>query len=149
MKALAVTGKAEAGMERIEQLMTQIRGPDSASSFSRFLARPWFTRRWVYQEAARGHDVSVHCGQSEILWVWFSEGMDVLKMATDNWLRLPKESMNAIDTVCTIQAGRKPILDLLWNFHAAQCSDPKDMSSLLAPWQIKILVGRHGFQAGI
>lgn len=42
---------------------------------------PWFARRWILQEIALGHDITVHYGYHKIAWHWFSRGIILLPEA--------------------------------------------------------------------
>jgi len=52
--------------------------PPPARLFNGFLSLPWFTRRWVIQEASLGHDIVVHCGSTLMSWEWFAGGIAAL-----------------------------------------------------------------------
>jgi hypothetical protein len=126
-RSLAIAGKSIADLGLAEEVCKDLIGFDFiAYVLMRFFSRPWFQRRWVLQEAALGHDITARCGHWKIAWSWLSDGIDVLKLAVDKGFRLNLESINAIDSICTIRTQTLKILDLLWNFHSAECYDPRD-----------------------
>lgn len=125
-RALALLKKTQSPFSEVKKLLVPFFDMDGDIEISRFLARPWFRRRWVLQEAALGHDITVHCGQTNLGWTWLVDGIDALRAATEDGLRLNSESIGSIENVCTIGRGPQSILDLLWDFHSAQCSDPRD-----------------------
>jgi hypothetical protein len=90
-----------------------------------FLSRPWFQRRWILQEVALGHDITVRCGSFKCAWTWVLEGISILA-AQDHGFGLENPHTSAIKQVLGLQEGRGQILDLVWKFDTAQCSDPRD-----------------------
>ncbi|KAF2185647.1 HET-domain-containing protein [Zopfia rhizophila CBS 207.26] len=100
---------------------------DNEDAVPRFLSRPWFRRRWVLQEVALAHDITVRCGPYKTSWNSFVEGISVLKshVATQT-IRLNPEATGSVETLAAISSGSHHILDLMFNFHATRCSDPRD-----------------------
>ncbi|EUC32189.1 hypothetical protein COCCADRAFT_37857 [Bipolaris zeicola 26-R-13] len=41
------------------------------STLQQLFLNPWFTRRWVLQEIALAHEITVHYGYDKISWNWF------------------------------------------------------------------------------
>jgi hypothetical protein len=56
--------------------------PSLLAAMNAFLARPWFTRRWILQEVKLAHAVTVHCGQHRISWAWIRHVMETLSTAS-------------------------------------------------------------------
>jgi hypothetical protein len=85
-----------------------------------FFQRPWFSRRWVIQEACLARQATVHCDNCSI-------PLPVLALAARQFLNL-----DLSDYPTRMVANlRRPsaslsILELLWNFHEAACLEPRD-----------------------
>jgi hypothetical protein len=96
------------------------------NAVGRFLSRPWFQRRWILQEVALGHDVVVRCGSYKCTWTWIVGGITAL--AANNFYGLVSQPQHriALKQVLGLREGKGRILDLLWNFDSAQCSDSRD-----------------------
>jgi len=92
----------------------------------RFLLRPWFQRRWILQEVALGHDVVIRCGSYKCTWTWIVGGINAI--ATNSFYGLVPKSQHkiALKQVLGLREGKGRILDLLWSFDSAQCSDSRD-----------------------
>lgn len=99
--------------------------PTIAKAVRGFLSRPWFQRRWILQEVALGHDITVRCGSFKCAWTWVLEGISALA-AQDHGFGLENPHTSAIKQVLGLQEGKGHILDLVWKFDTAQCSDPRD-----------------------
>ncbi|KAI1390721.1 HET-domain-containing protein [Hypoxylon trugodes] len=94
-------------------------------SFGDFSERPWFSRRWIIQEACLARRAIVHCGG-------YSVPLSSLVLAAERYQTLDMSSY-PIKVMANL---RKPtenltILQLLWNFHEAQCLEPKDRVAAL------------------
>lgn len=88
--------------------------------FSDFANRPWFSRRWIIQEACLAQQATVYCGS-------YSIPLPSLVLAATRF-----QTLDMSDYPIKVMANlRRPmtkltILELLWNFHEARCLDPKD-----------------------
>lgn len=96
------------------------------NAFGRFLSRPWFQRRWILQEVALGHDIIVRCGSYKCTWTWIVGGINAL--AANNFYGLISQPQHriALKQILGLREGKGRILDLLWGFDSAQCSDSRD-----------------------
>jgi heterokaryon incompatibility protein (HET) len=112
--------------QTIHDLVFDIWGEISSKPIEQFLHRSWFQRRWVLQEAALSHDATVHCDLVKIGWQWLLDGLEALQVATEVGFELDHEALKALKNVCMLRSNSGKILDLLWGFDAAECSDPRD-----------------------
>lgn len=100
-------------------------GKDYTPEIKQFFQREWFKRRWVLQEAALGHDITVHCGHAKMDWEWFLGGVKYLLQEPEHTF-----TWDATTALSTLQALRNTpghnLLDLLWHFHMSRCSKPQD-----------------------
>lgn len=93
--------------------------------FGEFAARPWFARRWVIQEACLAQHAIIHCGS-------YSIPLPSLVLAATRF-----QTLDMSDYPTKVMATlRRPttkltILGLLWDFHEAQCLDPRDRIAAL------------------
>ncbi|KAF2431460.1 hypothetical protein EJ08DRAFT_587342, partial [Tothia fuscella] len=91
------------------------------------LQLPWFRRRWVLQEVANGHDITIHCGHAKMPWLSFQAGLNLLhENGILNRINLSKMALDALAVVTAISEKKNSILDLVWNHHATECSDLRD-----------------------
>jgi hypothetical protein len=100
-------------------------------SLSSFLNRPWFSRRWVLQEVAMNTNVTVHCGNYQISWVWVQTALKILNHISaderkNNFELLSITSISAIESIATLYWENRTILDLLWSCHSTKCADQRD-----------------------
>jgi len=93
--------------------------------FLEFSKRPWFSRRWIIQEACLAQQAIVYCGS-------YSIPLSSLVLAAIRF-----QTLDMSDYPIKVMANlRRPstkltILELLWNFHEARCVDPKDRIAAL------------------
>ncbi|TDZ54772.1 Heterokaryon incompatibility protein 6, OR allele [Colletotrichum trifolii] len=111
--------------ETRQRILEQTIGPNYFSRIQALLDREWFKRRWVIQEASLARHVKVHCGS-------YSHDLSSLIPLA----RLATEEQD--DDVChrlwftqDLRWDPKPILELLWIFHDAECLDPMDRVAAL------------------
>ena len=91
-----------------------------------FFRLPWFSRRWVIQEACLSRQAFVHCGKQII-------PLPVLSQAAERFQRLDMSDY-AIEMTANLNGMKtqSTMLELLWHFHEATCTEPKDrIASLL------------------
>jgi hypothetical protein len=101
-----------------------------------FMARPWFTRRWVLQEVERATDVTVHCGDQRLAWTWFSKGRrNLLADRADRSSSFRAIGLISADITRTLDSlwslGHRSdvgltIFQLLWDYHTSVCADERD-----------------------
>lgn len=122
-----------------------------AFRLSTFFSKPWFTRRWVLQEVALAHVVSVHCGFQHLSWNWFQPGVarlwDFAKRPKFHGCLSP-QATQTLENIFMLQAlkieneitGRKRgngmisgrdvwvqrLVRLLWTYHTTMCFDERD-----------------------
>lgn len=122
-----------------------------AFRLSTFFSKPWFTRRWVLQEVALAHAVSVHCGFQQLSWNWFQPGVaklwDFAKRPMSHGVLSP-EATQALENIFTLQDLRmekvilqkktrdvevsepyvwmETLLRFLWTYHTTLCFDERD-----------------------
>ncbi|KAI0444708.1 HET-domain-containing protein [Xylaria telfairii] len=100
-------------------------GLDGLRAFGDFADRPWFSRRWVIQEACLARKATVHCGThstplpSIVLAATRFQTLDIsdYPIRVMTYLRTPTTELT--------------ILELLWNFHEARCLERKDRIAAL------------------
>lgn len=95
---------------------------DVEKTIDRFLARPWFGRRWILQEVALAFDVIVRCGQFKMPWQWLARGSRML-----NSYRLAQKSFGissrrVVETITFLSTPSNQLLALIFEFHASECS---------------------------
>ncbi|KAH7080530.1 heterokaryon incompatibility protein-domain-containing protein [Paraphoma chrysanthemicola] len=126
---IIATGAAEKGYgdtDRVVSANLKIGGKTYPSDVRSFFRRDWFCRRWVLQEVALGHDITVHCGELKLAWEWLIDGVSCLLRSDE--LAVAWGDVSTIVAVQTMQNYYgKTLLDLLWVFHASQCSEPRDI----------------------
>jgi hypothetical protein len=92
----------------------------------KFFDRPWFSRRWVIQEACQVNRATIYCGKYSI----------PLVVITSAARRFQSLDMPSYPIKMAANLGRSTLnlslLDLLWTFHEAECVENKDrIASLL------------------
>ncbi|KAI3534094.1 HET domain-containing protein [Colletotrichum filicis] len=103
-------------------------GADHILQLKRFLSRPWFSRRWIIQEACLAKEAKVHCGTSSLGLPWFVAAARQLECVEELY---GFQYHYQILMMKSLSEERKPILQLLWNFHAAKCREPEDRIAAL------------------
>jgi len=103
-------------------------GPDNLHGFVHFFNfsnRPWFSRRWVIQETCLARKATVHCGS-------YSIPLPSLVLAAIRVQTLDISSYQ-IKVMANLHkpATKLTMLELLWQFHEAQCLEPKDRITAL------------------
>jgi hypothetical protein len=90
-----------------------------------FFDRPWFSRRWVIQEACLANRATVHCGK-------YSIPLPVVTLAATRFQSLDISSYT-IKMAANLGrlTAKLSLLDLLWIFHEAICVEPKDRIAAL------------------
>ncbi|RYP21720.1 hypothetical protein DL765_002076 [Monosporascus sp. GIB2] len=114
----------------IKEELKRFFGHTRPEVIQRFFALPWFRRRWVVQEAARG--ARFYCGSIDISSHSFHQALYVLNKST-----LPFDR-EVIDHIANLEAvsemyehGKNDspgcgILDMLVRFNSPACSDERD-----------------------
>lgn len=103
-----------------------------------FLSRPWFSRRWILQEAVLNIFTTVHAGKHSIHWDQLMEAISLLRdlctnrvgedniptLFTDIW-KNPR-SRETMSVMSRLRSPQNDIFSLLWDFHTSECRDPAD-----------------------
>ncbi|KAB5511738.1 heterokaryon incompatibility protein-domain-containing protein, partial [Coniochaeta sp. 2T2.1] len=90
-----------------------------------FFNRPWFSRRWVIQEACLANRGTVHCGK-------YSIPLPVVTLAAARFQSLDMSSYTIkMATNLGLSTAELSLLDLVWTFHEADCLEPKDRIAAL------------------
>ena len=110
---------------RVAFLMGKSLGLNGLGCVLDFFRQRWFSRRWVIQEACLARQATVHCGSNSIPLpnlVLFAQRFQALDMSDYNIKMTAK--------LCRPTRSLS-ILELLWNFHEADCLDNKDRVAAL------------------
>lgn len=99
---------------------------DTAKIVNRFLARPWFGRRWILQEVALGCDIIVRCGPLKLSWNWFVRSIRILNSHPLTRYPLCTNSVPSVEAITNLDSGSRHILELLFIFHSSECSALRD-----------------------
>lgn len=103
-------------------------GGEAFNSISDFFDRPWFSRRWVIQEAHLARQAIVHCGKH-------STPMCIVAAAARKFqcMDLSSYPIRMAAYLSQLNFSNTPtLLELLWKFHEARCVDRKDRVAALA-----------------
>lgn len=102
-----------------------------AASVKSLLENVYWTRRWVIQEISSHPHTTLHLGDRKFPWKTFTS----IILDLDNYRlesQAEKDSIQSlVNRVKTLTGPRRPIMDLLLRFHAAECSDPRDRLAAL------------------
>ncbi|KAE9368268.1 HET-domain-containing protein [Stipitochalara longipes BDJ] len=93
-----------------------------------FLRIPWFTRRWIIQEAALSPESScrLYCNDSDITWHALSHALLLLSRSSFRFDDKIIEQLRLSDNFTRELNDSWSILDCLVGFHIAQCQDGRD-----------------------
>lgn len=104
-------------------------------SLAKFLARPWFERLWVVQEAAKAKTAILICGYHAFKWESFCDVLrDINRYSLDAYF-LPEEGRQPLQNVITVgrvredQTREQRSLTLYQLYTRAcgfRCTDPRD-----------------------
>ncbi|KAJ5031873.1 heterokaryon incompatibility protein-domain-containing protein [Bipolaris maydis] len=101
------------------------------STLQQLFLNPWFTRRWVLQEIALAHEITVHYGHDKIAWNWFAKGtlllpeLDEQHKTQGRWASY-QPYIVAKKTIETSLKRELWLPDSLLEHVSAECSDPRD-----------------------
>ena len=90
-----------------------------------FLARPWFSRRWIVQELCNACEVILLFGRYELSWLDFSAALDTLASAPDDSRSLQKYSANSLMIWRNGVIGES-VLKAMEIFHTFEGGDDRD-----------------------
>ncbi|KAF9885371.1 hypothetical protein FE257_012988 [Aspergillus nanangensis] len=130
----AVTN-ADKNNQSIRDTLTEVFGTQDLTHVEKMTKIPWFTRRWIVQEAALAKTCVVFFGRS----IAPMEPVHIaMAMLSNSAVLPPKVNRGAMDNMLTINAVQNyrkrfigqpadyTILDVLINCHAADTSEPRD-----------------------
>ena len=94
---------------------------EAMKAINEFFQRPWFSRRWIIQEACLARHATVHGGSRRSL------PLSLLSLAATRFQRMDMSDY-AIKVAANLgcQTTGLSMLELLWHFHEAACLEPKD-----------------------
>lgn len=114
-------------------------------SLTLFFSRPWFSRRWVLQEAVLCPFTSVQCGIFSVPWIHLRDSVRIIESLCVNHngksnfsnsqtvlnsfiaeLRVTSASREVMRVLCRLQNSKEQLLTLLWDFDTSRCTDPGD-----------------------
>ena len=109
---------------QISALMRRYLADDGRSGLgflAEFFEQPWFSRRWVIQEASLARKATVRCGSHSI-------PLSVLVSAATRFQNLDMSwyTLKVVASLRRPPSTKFGLLELLWDFHEAGCRDPKD-----------------------
>jgi len=116
--------------DSVVELADDVFGDRSVEKIEMFFSRPWFTRRWVLQEAKFAQQTTVHCGYDSMPWPWFVSAIGVLRATTEEGSEKfiltdqALEALKIIDRISSVDEMHNSAV--IWEFHACGCRDPKD-----------------------
>ncbi|POS74144.1 HET domain-containing protein [Diaporthe helianthi] len=90
-----------------------------------FFSRPWFTRRWVIQEAVFSHDAVFHCGTHKLSLSRVMAALRKINGTGDHEL-VGCGARMLLTSMGSRHVEKKGLLSLLWDFHDSECSDARD-----------------------
>lgn len=122
---IEIARRALSVMRRIE-LEEEVRiTEEEIKQLTEFFCQPWFTRRWIIQEAVFAHDAVFHCGFHALS---LSRVMSALKKASGvtGPKVLGRGSRMLLSSIESLQTPKKGLLSLLWELHESECTDARD-----------------------
>ncbi|KAI4861535.1 HET-domain-containing protein [Hypoxylon rubiginosum] len=93
--------------------------------FDDFSNRPWFSRRWIIQEACLARQATVYCGSHSV--PLSSLVLAAVRFQTLDMSSYPIKVMANLRNPTT----KLTLLELLWNFQESHCLEPKDRVAAL------------------
>lgn len=118
-------GKMAERLAGLGRKMNRDAGLDWLVSTADFFDRPWFSRRWVIQEAYSARQATVYCGNHSI-------PLPLLITAARRFQTFDISSYSIAMVARLGKSARKDgILALLWKFHEADCLEPRDRVAAL------------------
>ena len=122
-----IAGREGLSTEEIQRILHEVVGVNGAEHLLKFINLPWFTRRWVIQEAAVSHARNFQCGKYKMSWDCMVDALQtILTLGTPNPLLNGAIITGGIQNSITIRKKLPSLLDQLWEFHTAECSDKRD-----------------------
>ncbi|KAF2250166.1 HET-domain-containing protein [Trematosphaeria pertusa] len=129
-REMAVAGHDDGKIMEWRALLSNPWQKDAETTVDRFLARPWFRRRWILQEVALAVDMTVRCGRFKIPWQWFARGSRMLHSYLPGRESLRISSARSLETslatIASLSTPSHQLLDMIFEFDMSECSDPRD-----------------------
>ena len=101
-------------------------------SICHLLDRQWFKRLWVWQEVWMARSAKMYCGFETLGWDSFRKAILGLfmkpvpsSMSLGEGIEFKKLTLHLYNLV-SYEAGKIPLLDLLYNTRNCECTDPRD-----------------------
>ena len=106
---------------------------DEVSLLAKLFARAWFARLWVIQEAVLAHEAVLRCGSDSLALSWMLLALKKAQSSTAGLEVLGYGPKMLLSSVAKYQEApdRCSMLDLLWDLHLSECSDPRDRIAAL------------------
>lgn len=129
-RTVAIFDERELTGLTILHMLAEIFHSSTTTAIDTFLQRPWFGRRWVLQELAMSRDAKIYCHDQKLPWKSLAVALQRIARlkATDQGdvIKLCDRSQSAVNVVNSLSEAPGAVIDNLWNFHACECSDPRD-----------------------
>jgi hypothetical protein len=129
-------GSTQRANEIIEEELSRFFPSTDLQPVRDFLALPWFTRRWVVQEALLQSSATYYGGSTDITSHALDHAFFILQMSSFNFDRAVIEHMKQLeygsDHLSELSEYKKPvaglmgILDVMVAFEKQQCFDDRD-----------------------
>ena len=94
-------------------------------NIEQFLARPWFSRRWIVQEICNAREIILVFGPYELSWKDFSAALNTLSMAPDDSRSLEKYPAQRL-MIWRNGVMMDSVLEGMEAFHDFEGSDDRD-----------------------
>jgi hypothetical protein len=111
--------------ETIRETVAEVFGTESCLTLEAVLSNRWFTRRWVLQEASLNPNTILHCGKYKIAWNIFTQGLNLLQGFT-GVINLSTSAGASLSLTTGLRDNSGDLLQNLWDYHTAECSNPHD-----------------------
>ncbi|KXH61027.1 HET domain-containing protein [Colletotrichum nymphaeae SA-01] len=98
---------------------------DLCKSLMMLTQKPWFTRRWVIQEIKLADRAVLHYGKHSIEYARFRTAWYLVESRM-----ISQDSLGHLRLLLKHDVT-EDLLELLWGFHTAKCSDPRDRLAAL------------------
>ena len=105
-------------------------GIEALGPLGEYFELPWFSRRWIIQEACLARRATVHCGKHSIPLGELAVAASRFQLfdMSDYHFKMAA-SLGAV--IAATVARSSTLLELLWNFYNAKCKDRRDRIAAL------------------
>jgi hypothetical protein len=99
--------------------------------FETLLHHPWFSRRWILQEVSVAQNCYLVYRGDAWSWVEFRQGIEFLSQAQKGSIfghtrLVDRKAQNAMQSILSLNRYSGNALDMLWDFHYADCKEKSD-----------------------